>query len=232
MNKILFFDFDDTLSYNKEPVCEELCFELRRLSRIYKVVIATGQPAFYISGVLRQIGGMDEVSIIGENGAVILSDFKNPPLFHYTTPLDNSTKALFSFLKNEIVNAYGDNNLFFSAHKTALNVCPRFECQKEDIYEFFKKNTPSDNSVFKHSDTVEILAANINKANGIKKFLEIQGINREEVVLYAFGDSANDIKMFDFCDRVHLIGDKIQYIGEHIKLEGEKDLVEFLKNNF
>ena len=232
MNKILFFDFDDTLSFNKNPVNYELIEELKRISYLHKVVIATGQSVNLIRGVLRQMGDMDNVGIIGENGADLLSNFKGFPEFTFSIKLSDENAELFKSLKENLIETYGENNLLFSEHKCALNVLPRFDCQREEIFDFFNKHLSDKRQCFKHCDTVELVFENVNKANGIAKFIELSGLERNNVEVHCFGDSENDRLMLEYSDYSYLIGNKILYNNASFFLADEKELIDLLKSNF
>lgn len=232
MKKILFFDYDDTLSYNSTPICSELIFELKRISNIHKVCIATGRNSHYMIGVFRQIGGLENISLIAENGSYIAFHTTCPPTIHTTLDTKSDDLILIDKIKKALIEKFGRENLWFAPNETTLTLSPSGKFTVEEIYNFVLNIAKDKLITHKHRNSVDIMPKNVNKANGIKKFFDIRELDLNDFETFAFGDSLNDIEMFDLLDNAFVIGDKIEYKGTHSYFSGKEELIDYLKNNF
>ena len=231
MDKVLLFDIDDTIAYRNKKIPDKLIKELQKLSLKYHIVFVSGKPSCYIYGMLRQIEYINKISVIGENGATISIGSNFPPEIYYKYTLENKLNLQFSEIKSNLIKRYGDN-IWFQPNEINLTIFPKSIELINDIYNYILNLIDENIIIYKHSDSVEILPAYINKKEAVLKYLELQNLNQTLVDIHAFGDSNNDLPMFDISNHIYLIGNKLRLKENHISIQNIDSLIKYLKENF
>ncbi len=231
MNKILLFDIDDTIAERNKKISNDLLSELERLSTTYYIVFISGKPSCYIFGMLRQIECLKNISIIGENGATISVGSNFPPNIFYQYQKNNDTKNIFNNIREILIQKFGDE-IWFQPNEVNLTIFSKDKKYIDELYDILLSFKTDDLIVYKHNDSVEILPSYINKKTSVQKYLEITGLSNSSYEIHAFGDSINDLPMFEIADFIYIIGDKLAYKKKNTAIENVNNLADYLKNNF
>lgn len=104
----------------------------------------------------------------------------------------------------------------------------RLECRKRIEAEFpeFEITTSLDNNL-------EVMNHGVNKGTGIKKLCEIAGYDLNDIV--AFGDSKNDITMFEAIENRYAVSNacpELKKISKGIACSNDEDIMLWAENKF
>lgn len=188
--KLLALDLDGTLAAINTRVSNET---IKLLNNIHEkgiaIVILSGKPTAYLTGLARQIG-IKDIILSGENGAEVQFGVSYPPeYFYYLVENKPNYSELLSYLTAEYNNAIWiqPNNFNFSI----------FAEQKilQEIDVIFKEYIKDkDNFItYFHADCVELVDKSISKGNALN-FI-INKLNIDSSVVCAIGDGENDIDL-------------------------------------
>lgn len=245
--KIIFFDIDRTLYDPDTSSIPKSTIEALRIlneREDIEIAIATGR-AFYMLHIIEEI--IDYINIfVLINGQIIMKDgktiYRNPiptkDVLEVVEVLD-SKKMKYGFLGefDETLNIVDDKGkeAFELVDMKLPRIDPHFYLDN-DIYQMWtfcdKRNTDFFRNRFENLQIVtwlgggfDILTKGQSKKEGIKKILEIEGIELQDA--YAIGDGDNDIEMMDFIENSVAMGNgsetckrHAKYITDDIKKDG------------
>jgi phosphoglycolate phosphatase len=198
MIKLLAFDIDNTLAAINKPIPDTVVEELKTFeNQGIKIAFVSGKPAIYIAGMVRQVGLKDPI-IIGENGLSIYYGCAVPPQKLIENNTSSETNRLLLKIKHVLQDQFGPS-IWFQPNVAAVTAFPTDPSRMNELIELVDKLFDDQNVNqhlfhYKHSDSIDITPKNINKGTAIKKLLQQEVIDREEVI--AIGDGENDIPMF------------------------------------
>lgn len=199
MIKLIAFDVDNTLAHINKPVERETIEILKYIEKLgVRIVLISGKPAIYLSGMARQMG-LNNPIIVGENGASILYDSSIPPSKTISIELIETKRNLLEKLQKRIEETFKDRiwfqpNLvnvtcFHKSEETKAQLIKFTEVLFED--EFYKENL----EIYQHIDSIDIVPRGINKGKALLAIIAEENITNDEVI--AVGDNENDFSMFD-----------------------------------
>ncbi|WP_207941298.1 hypothetical protein DOK78_001205 [Enterococcus sp. DIV2402] len=240
MEKIIVFDLDGTLLNSNSEIDEQTQKAIRDLDRNkYLPIIATGRgPKDY-----QDIADMLNIDVvIGMNGHIVTDKHKiiysspmNPAHFEdflqiseqLQAPLvffgENTSKATFS---NEKLSNYSKilnislpkiDPYFYKNEKIYMTV---FATDQDIPREYYTKFI---NVEFVRTSPVciDIVTDGISKKTGILEFIKNIS-NKTEII--CFGDSLNDLEMFEFCDYSIAMGNakkELKEIADFVTLDND-----------
>lgn len=199
MFQIVVFDIDNTLAQLNMPIEQKVITDILEIEKSgIRVILASGKPAIYLSGLARQIG-LENPIIIGENGCTIYYSKNIPPHKVIKTNISSEQKALIKKIKIDIGNEFNDSiwfqpnviniTCFHYNNDTRLNL-------ESYIHNLFENRNINDNLVYyEHNDSIDIVPRNINKGTAIVQVAKEENINISNVI--SVGDGVNDFPMFD-----------------------------------
>lgn len=216
--KIVFFDIDRTLyDPDSRSIPTSTIEALKKLNKNpdIEIAIATGR-AFYMLHIIDEIKEYINI-FITINGQIIIKDgitiYRNPILKETVLDVvkafnENSLKYGFLGEFDETLNIVDDKGkkAFELVNMNLPRIDPHFY-QDNDIFQMWAFCERKYHKKFKNDffnlevvswlgDGFDVLSKGMSKKEGIKKILEIEGLNLENA--YAFGDGDNDIEMLDF----------------------------------
>ena len=195
MIKLAVFDLDGTLAELGEWIQPENVALLKKLEeRGIRVAICSGKPAYYLCGLLRQVG-LKQPLIAGENGAVVQSGITLPPKDFWIQPYSEKAKKSIAFLKAEFDRVLP--NMWYQPNLVGLTPFPSVEEELDIIQEIIDENKTKleDIEIYRHVDCFDFMPSGLSKKAGIIRLEEMLGITSEEVV--CVGDGVNDYPMFE-----------------------------------
>lgn len=222
---IIAVDMDGTLLNDKKRICKKTLFYLRKLSRKgHKIVISSGRPIRAIETYYKQL--KIDTPIICYNGAYVFSPTdKKFPTHSFEFPkklIIEISQKIKSHIKNIMCETndeiwvdvedpylakffwYEGMNIHVGELKDTLKIDPMtciVQTPKEykdtrEIDAILEKYPAIGARFWTGSPYFELFYKGISKGAGLKKIADYLGIPQSQVI--AFGDSTNDIEMFDY----------------------------------
>lgn len=239
--KIAFFDIDGTLTNGKRELTQKTIDTLRKAhSKGIRIVLCSGRTNSYVCNYLKQISGARYS--ISSNGAEIY-DFENKINIFEDKMNFLEVKYLWDFCSdnkmsivlNTIYDRYANkytlrpdakvyvDNIDFLANENIFQVviADNKYNNMRGLEELIKdlKNTSVINYSHDYLNKLDvgnhwfdIVKTNVNKGNAIKFLLQELNIDPEEAV--CFGDSVNDIDMFNECGIKVAMGNSLDEIKD------------------
>ncbi|MBN2793957.1 MAG: HAD family phosphatase [Clostridia bacterium] len=200
MYKLVCYDIDKTLAPLNEPIPEDVIAQLKEIQKYdVKILLISGKPSAYISGIIRQTG-LKNVIVSGGNGEVLNSDYTYPPTYQLNHNIQPDLIKILFQLKMSLMDTF-KNEIWIQPNE--FQVTP-FHYEKPEIIEalrnfihnFLKEQDSTHQiKIYEHSDCFDILPNIISKGNIIKALADLEGISLKEVI--SVGDSVNDESMFN-----------------------------------
>lgn len=214
--KVVFFDIDGTLLHDGHFIPESTKQAIKQLQEngVY-VAIATGRGPAMLSGVREQLG-ID--TVIGYNGQIVVH--QNEVIYKRPQPVDD-LKHLTSRAKNNgHTLVYLSEKQGFTTRQTdetvatslgALDIpLPAYNEEAYETHDIFQtlvycqaeeesiytQNYQAFDFIRWHPQAMDVINAGSSKADGIKQFLRLTDIKREDT--FAFGDALNDLEMLRY----------------------------------
>ena len=224
MNKVFFFDIDGTLYEEKVGVCESSKLAIKKLmEKGYIVCIASGRSYIGSKDIADELeikyvvcDGGNSVYVNGEIvhqmtlekdlclKLIELANTQNIPYILVDNDHYYGKKRSLAFEKvHPWIDYQGDKD-FDEVHVMKLG----FDVTYEES-EYLKKHCDLNMLLFK--DVMCLVTDQNNKAEGIKECMKL--LPNSEVVV--FGDSLNDIQMFEYADISVCMGQAIQEVQKH-----------------
>ncbi len=197
--KICVFDLDGTLAPIGKPIAphdRELLLQIAQKG--YRIVLCSGKPVYYLCGFARQLG-LNEIILIGENGASIQFGVDLPPTQRYALPVSPQALTNMAQLKSLISEALGDS-IWYQPNEYCLTPFPNRKEDFDTIAQIIASHPHLIHSlsVYRHSDSFDILPENINKYNALCLLSDILSVPRSAFI--SVGDGPNDYPMFAFSE--------------------------------
>ena len=216
MIKAAFFDVDGTLvSYKTRKVCHSARAAIAALQeKGILCIVATGRHIIQMSKM--PVGDIPFDAFVMLNGQLVLDKNQN---VLFGVPIEGKAKEFLVEKFNDhtypaIIVEERDMYLnYISDHVTdvnktmAITVAPLSDYKGGKIYQICAYLRPEDEQFLDpikdlvvmtswHYGGKDIIAGGGGKMSGIKRYLELAGIRREEII--AFGDAENDLDMLRF----------------------------------
>ncbi|WP_022851873.1 HAD family hydrolase [Limisalsivibrio acetivorans] len=227
--KLLVFDIDGTLCEINSPAPYSTSEILRKLSKKHYLAVASGKPACYISGLVRQLG-IPEAAIIGENGGTVSVDGYFPPSDQYIAPVSEETKNRLELIKTAYISKFG-NKCWIQPNVTNITMFP-FDMGLIGQFHDLARTLESETILaYYHSDCVDFVPKGTNKGTGVAVLAEKFGLSETDI--WVFGDGANDFEMFRYAGNTVCVGnnDELAKHADH-RVESPDHMAEFLEERF
>ena len=212
IKKLYVFDIDNTLCESNKGMNSKTIELLKELqANNSAIVFASGKPAAYIAGFIRQ-SGLKNVWIIGENGYETQFSHTYPPKIHFKLRLKRSEIETMNSVSREILfrtRDYKRGSFWLQPNRFNFGYFLKDNYYKNHLNKILNDvlNENSDNLLFYYHDydnCFDLTHNKITKANALniirKKYIK----NIDEIT--AFGDSKNDIPMFNISNHSIRIG--------------------------
>ncbi|WP_319371714.1 HAD family hydrolase [uncultured Ilyobacter sp.] len=244
--KILSFDLDGTLLTDDKKISERTLKALLRCKEDGKVIaFNSGRPTQFIYSVLPK--AFHEDIVISSNGALV---YKNKKLIH-ENPIDKSTvwdiiqmvetvfKDIFFVVEQDdrsltkCQDREYNEQMFCQYHdftEESITDSPKILLKTGDL-DYFDLNIlnmlipESCRLIFTDNmEFAQVVHADTDKLYGVKKILEIEKIDLEELV--AFGDDLNDLEILSWAGYSVAMGnavEEIKNVSKYIADTNERD---------
>jgi len=196
MLQLVAMDLDDTLAKTNQPILAETLELLHQLQQIGIILVLTsGKPAPYLSGLARQ-SGLENIILMGDNGGVIYFNQEFPP--RQPTVLEMASEAAEELLKmrNLMLAEFGET-IWIQPNEVTLSIFGR-ENNIDKVYDFcdrvFEEEQIKYLKNFKTVGALDIIPLNIDKGVGLKLIQQELYIPMENTAV--IGDGRNDVPMF------------------------------------
>ena len=197
---IMVFDIDGTLAPYRRPLKRDVADGLCTLEkRGHTVCLASGKPCPYIEGLMRGIG-LENALAIGENGAVVSTEYSSRILYAAARP------DVFNTIEAQIADRF--KNVYFQ--ENAVNITAFFDDDKtaESIDCYLERYRGRDDmTVYMHKDAVDIVPSGVNKGASLSMLAQKNGWAKTSII--ASGDGDNDVSMAGTAGRFFAVGDQI-----------------------
>ncbi len=231
MRKVIFFDIDDTLAVRGIGITDDVIKEVNELSKKHDVVLITGNTAEYVFGMVRQIDGFNNVSIICENGATIYGNPIFPTTNIYRYEKQDSDKESLTVMSRSIFSEFnGEVFKVFNCEASLTLVFKDMEIMTKVHKKLLGWNN-EDYIIYKHTKSIDILYKGVDKGAGVLKYLEVKNYNRETTEIHIFGNGINDISMFKIGDDINIVGD-MEYEGIHTRVGDVSNMAKYIKDKY
>ncbi len=194
MIRLMAFDLDNTLAQLGKGIAQQDIALLKALeNRGAAIAVCSGKPAYYLCGLLRQVG-LRRPILIGENGAVIQFGVDLPPEESHILPCSDAAKRSLALLHSLLEQRLP--NLWYQPNQVGLTPFPTSEEEFAVIESVIAehRNDLRDIKVYRHKDSFDITPANIDKGAGLRCLAELLHIPLKDTA--AVGDGPNDYPMF------------------------------------
>lgn len=196
VKKLLFLDLDDTLCKVGQPILQSTLDLLQQLQQQWTLVLTSGKPTVYLSGILRQTG-LKNVMIVGENGMQTVSDHHFPPQKEWDSILYKQEMKQIQNLKEKLKFTEFYKGLWFQPNKFMMGIF--FDCEdtKNQLVAYLEKNKRkiSHLEMSVHVDAVDLVPKGVNKGNSVNQLCHEFDVVKHNTV--AIGNGSNDVSMFE-----------------------------------
>lgn len=200
MYNLICFDIDKTLAPLNGPISLEVLSLLKRIQeKGAKILLISGKPTAYISGMVRQ-SGLNDILVSGGNGEVLNSDFTYPAEFQLTNEISMSLIKFLFELRMKIAFMFKEKvwiqpnefqvTPFHYENKETIEKLRKFINEEIEASEYENQI-----KVYEHSDCFDVLPKVISKGNIITDLALKLQIDMSKII--SVGDSTNDVSMFD-----------------------------------
>ncbi|MFD1449503.1 MULTISPECIES: Cof-type HAD-IIB family hydrolase [Oceanobacillus] len=228
---IVFFDLDGTLLTSEKKVAESSIKAIEKLIENNGIpVLATGRPVFETKELQAETGIQSAVLMNGQfivhEGEVIYRNRINPVQLKKLEEYTEQRGVTICYHTAERIYTTNDQSELL---KKDCEYCDReIPVVDDDIYmnkpvyqveifieegeEEYQEKFPELQFVRNSPYNCDVFPKGISKATGIKEFLEITGLPKENT--YAFGDGLNDLEMFQFVKTSVAMENSVEEIKE------------------
>lgn len=191
---LIAFDIDNCLMPLNQPPAPETRVALRGLLAAgAHLVLASGKPCVYLSGLARGLDIM-ECSLAGENGAEIWLTSTMPPR-RLPGDLSPGDREALRGLRAEVERVYGDR-VFFQPNGVGVTAFPAdADLTPPQIAAETTVELPASITRCVHVDSVDWALARASKGTAVLRLAEAVGVPRERIA--AAGDGGNDLPMLE-----------------------------------
>lgn len=193
--KVIVFDLDNTLCEVGKPILHENIVLLKKLEdQGNQIVLCSGKPTYYLCGLARQLG-LNNIILVGENGAAIQFGVDLPPQKSYIVCDQLKAMKELEQLKAKLEKEF-EGKIWYQPNEVVLTAFPKKSEYFDEIRPFLKENLIDNCAVYEHIDSFDIVPSGVNKYNGLMFLANLLKVNREDFI--AVGDGQNDYPMFEF----------------------------------
>ena len=199
MIKLAVFDLDNTLAPLGKGITPSDIALLKALqARGVTLAVCSGKPVGYLSGFFRQ-AELDDLYLIGENGAVMQKGIEYPPAFYKEIELSAETKETLRSLHEEIFRRI--DHPFLQPNQFELTVYPRSDGEWSAVNTLLREREGKMEGVeiYIHPDCVDFIPKGVTKRSGVARLCETLGISAAEAL--SVGDGVNDYPMLAYTGR-------------------------------
>jgi HAD superfamily hydrolase (TIGR01484 family) len=203
--KLMAFDVDGTLSEHGTAIHPDVAAKLKYFeTQGIRIALVSGKPAYYLAGLARGMG-LSQAKLIGENGCVIFD----------SGTLDEIHMANRHPVVDELekkAQAYFKGSVWFQPNRIALTIFPKDKKKVPVIAEYVREQIESlkkNVMMYEHVDAVDIVPVGVDKGTAMRKLMKELQLEKEDII--AFGDSENDLPMFEEAGTVIMIGKKLEF---------------------
>ena len=196
MLKVAVFDLDGTLCAVGKAIQPETLAGLRRLrERGVQLAISSGKPIYYLCGTARQ-AGLEDLILMGENGASVQFGVNLPPKDSYWMPVPSHTRAALGDLHRKIVETFGSRVWM---QPTQVEVTPFFPPEDlalhEELRTFIRQAVQPEMgvTVYDQRDCFDLCPTGLDKGSGLAYLCSRMGWELADAA--AVGDGVNDEPM-------------------------------------
>ncbi|MEK4306817.1 Cof-type HAD-IIB family hydrolase [Oceanobacillus sp. FSL K6-0251] len=228
---VVFFDLDGTLLTSDNKVAKSSIEALEKLIENDGIpVLATGRPPFETKKLRAETGIGSAVLMNGQfivhEGEVVSRNRINPVQLKKLGDYATQRGVTLSFHTAEQI--FTTNNQCELLKKDCLECDREIPEVDDDIYmnkpvyqveiyledgeEEYQEKFPELHFVRNSPYNCDVFPKDVSKATGIKKFLEVTGLSKENT--YAFGDGLNDLEMFGFVKTSVAMENSVEEIKE------------------
>lgn len=239
MYKVVISDLDGTLLNSRHQISDVTKATLQTLvAGGVHFMVASGRHIIDMRGIRETLGF--ECDLIAANGAFV-ADAADELLFHHTLAPEVANALLGAsrpdarFIATNVYMHDGwyvahERPEWLEFHKESgfsYQVADLSRLAMDSVHKIYFTGAHEDlleleqsllgrypgmaSVVFSRLDTLEVMAANVNKGNAVKKMLESSGVSMDEAI--AFGDGMNDLEMLSMVGR----GFVMENATDHLK---------------
>lgn len=253
MIKAAFFDVDGTLlSYKTRKVCHSARAAIARLQeKGILCIVATGRHMIQLSNL--PAGDIPFDAFVMLNGQLVLDKNQN---VLFGVPIEGKAKeflvekfndhtypAIIVEERDMYLNYVSDHVLDVN-NRMSITPSPLSDYRGGKIYQICAYLRPEDEQFLDpikdlvvmtswHYGGKDIIAGGGGKMSGIKRYLELAGIKREEII--AFGDAENDLEMLQFAGIGVAMGngaEKVKAAADYVTADIDDDGIEKALKHF
>lgn len=196
MLKLIAMDLDDTIAEIGQPILPETVECLLQLQgEGIKLVLMSGKPAPYLSGLIRQ-SGLKNIILAGDNGGVIYYNQEFPPYNPMILEMTSLAAEELNKIRKLMLAEFGER-IWIQPNQVSLSVFGR-ENNIKKVYEFIDRVFADERikhlKNFKTVGALDILPLNIDKGIALKHIQHELNISMEDTAV--IGDGRNDVPMF------------------------------------
>lgn len=256
--KIAFFDIDGTLNNSKKEITDETIKAINYLNKKgIEIVLCSGRPNNYLLNIANKISSIN--FSISCNGASVFNNKNKESIYsslikpEYINILweycnENKLAIIFNAVNERYANVYVNN---YKNDMIIINDIKSLKCidinqlvinfnhydEMIKLKEFINSNSNLKiiNCSFDYLDKkvygyhwFDIVNNNVSKGNAIKTLLSHLNLNKENAI--CFGDSINDIEMFNECIIKVAMGnalDDIKKISDYTTLTNDNNGISY-----
>lgn len=196
MLKVAVFDLDATLCAVGKAILPETLAGLRKLQAAgVQIAVSSGKPIYYLCGVARQ-AELEDIILMGENGASVQFGVNLPPKKHYWMPVDAEVRANLALIRDKLDAEFGSR---IWLQPTQLEVTPFFPPEDGNLHNelraFMKREVRKDMgiTIYDQRDCFDLCPTGIDKGTGIAYLCQHMGWDIADAA--AVGDGVNDEPM-------------------------------------
>lgn len=209
---LIAFDIDGCLMDIDQPADEDVRLALGELQEAgAHLVLASGKPCVYLSGLARGLGIMS-ASLIGENGAEIWVTSTMPPR-RIAQDVGPDARQALTALADEARQRYCAD-VFLQPNAYGVTVFPAVPgLTPEMVVRDMERPLPAAITRYLHDDSVDWAISRFDKGVAVQALAEHLGIPLERTA--AVGNGSNDLPMLNVVARAFWVGppDKVTGTG-------------------
>ena len=210
---LIAFDIDGCLMDIDQPADEDVRLVLSELQEAgAHIVLASGKPCVYLSGLARGLGIM-AASLIGENGAEIWISSTMPPR-QIAQDVGAEERMALAALADEARMRYG-SDVFLQPNAYGVTVFPAAPgLTPEIVARDMERPLPAAITRYLHEDSVDWAISRFDKGVAVRALAEHLGIPLERTA--AVGNGSNDLPMLSVVARAFWVGPPHKVAGTGI----------------
>ena len=200
--RLVALDLDDTLAPIARPASEKAVSLLKDLlSRGDAIALCSGKPLYYLTGFARQLG-LEDIYLIGENGATLQRGVALPPAERYVLTEEKEAIRLLKKRQEELESLIP--GLYFQPNDCGLTPFPTRKEDYEAILDFDDAHPIPGVKRYRQCDSIDFAPADVDKGKALAFLAGKLGIPLTHV--YAIGNAENDAPMLQVAGTAIKVG--------------------------